>query len=239
MANEQPPHPIAGLSDSRNPEAEVSAALTLSKHQLSATRRKEIDDRPELKLHLEEWGAQLKEDLLKIETYRTRCIAAKSELYQHMSFYILFQGVVFGALSNGSKLTCQTSLFPASLSFLASVATAVSVHSKLGYYEIEKLKFIKAEGLAKNLVIKINKLRNTGKEFKFEDIDEPSQTSRQKKRQDDEAGSQRKFYWAVMFFLVLFSLIILASCIFVPCFDTQKHKLRLCALHKCREFTFH
>jgi len=91
----------------------------------------------------------LKEDLLKIETYRNRCIAAKAELYQHLSFYILFQRVVFGALSNGSRLTCQLSLFPASLSFLTSVATAVSVHSKLGYYDIEKLKFVKAEGLAK------------------------------------------------------------------------------------------
>lgn len=180
----------------------------------------EIEGDPILKLHLQEWKEQLKEDQLKIETYRTRRLAAKAELYQHMSFYIPLQGVVFGAWWVGGKLTCETSFFPALFSFLTSIAIAVSVHFKLGYYEIEKLKFIIAEGLAQNLVNKINKLRSAGKEFKFEDIDD-SQISSQKK-QDNEVEAHKWFYRAVMFFLLALSMIILASCIVIPCWILKR-----------------
>jgi len=97
------------------------------------------------KLHLKEWEDAKKQSLLKIESYRGRCIAAKTELYQLMGFYSLFQGVVFSAVCNGSKLSCSAQYFPMALSFLTFFATAVSVHFKLAFYKTEKSKFIKAE----------------------------------------------------------------------------------------------
>ena len=98
---------------------------------------------------LEDLEKENKAERKNVELYRARCTADKTELYQLVGFYSVFQGVVFGAVTNSAKsiLTCQTSLLPALLSLLVSVATAISVHYKLRDYEIDRRKLIKSENL--------------------------------------------------------------------------------------------
>lgn len=110
-----------------------------------AVRRMQIENDPKLKLHLQEWEEEKKQVLLSVESYRGRCIAVKSELYQLIGFYSVFQGVVFTASATASKVTCHSSFCPALLSLLVSVATAFSVHEKLTYYDEQKGKFLTAE----------------------------------------------------------------------------------------------
>lgn len=98
---------------------------------------------------LEDLEKENKAERKNVELYRARCTADKTELYQLVGFYSVFQGVVFSAVANSAKsiLTCQTSLLPALLSLLVSVATAISVHYKLRDYEIDRRKLIKSENL--------------------------------------------------------------------------------------------
>ncbi|KAG0625225.1 hypothetical protein M758_2G037900 [Ceratodon purpureus] len=143
-----------------------------------AVRRREIEEDPILKLFLQDWDDEKKQMLLSVESYRGRCNAAKAELYQLMGFYSVFQGVVFTAVSTASKLTCETSFFPAVLSGLASIATIVSVHYKLDYYTIEKVKFLKAQHQSGNIINKVRKLRGNGASFNFASLGDPEVTTR-------------------------------------------------------------
>ena len=111
----------------------------------AAARRHEVEVTPLLKLHLQDWEDEKKQQLASVESYRGRCDATKSDVYRLMGFYFVFQGVVFTAVSSSSRLTCQTSFLPVVLSALASIATVVSIHLKLTYYSTHKLKFIRAE----------------------------------------------------------------------------------------------
>ncbi|KAG0585783.1 hypothetical protein KC19_2G038700 [Ceratodon purpureus] len=197
-----------------------------------ADRRREIEKDPILRLFLQDWDDEKKQMLLSVESYRGRCNAAKAELYQLMGFYSVFQGVVFTAVSTASKLTCETSFFPAVLSGLASIATIVSVHYKLDYYTIEKVKFLKAQHQSGNIIKKVRKLRGNGASFNFASLGDPEvQKAELQEKVNDEKKRRRWIWWIVMLFLALFTLVILSSCIIVPCWDLDQHKLKGCTFH--------
>jgi hypothetical protein len=98
---------------------------------------------------LDDLEKENKAERKNVELYRARCTADKKELYNLVGFYSVFQGVVFSAVANSARsiLTCQTSLLPALLSLLVSVATAISVHYKLRDYEKDRRKLIKSQNL--------------------------------------------------------------------------------------------
>jgi len=83
---------------------------------------------------LDDWQKQFKVARDRIETKTTRTNNAKNDLYQWIGFFIVFQGVVLTAVAQSSTLGCQQSWAPAALSFIASLATVVSVHFKLVNY---------------------------------------------------------------------------------------------------------
>jgi hypothetical protein len=87
------------------------------------------------------------ENRRNVEVSRARCESDKKDVYHLVGFYSVFQGVVFGAVANSPILTCQTSLLPALLSLLVSVATAIAIHYKLRDFEIDRRKLIKSENL--------------------------------------------------------------------------------------------
>jgi hypothetical protein len=94
---------------------------------------------------LQEWGTERKEEREIKELYRARCTSNKTEMYQLMGFFSVFQGVVFSTVATSTKLTCQTSLLPALLSFLVFIGTAISVHNKFNDYELDTQKLINSE----------------------------------------------------------------------------------------------
>lgn len=181
----------------------------------AVARRLEVEVTPLLKLHLQDWEDEKKQQLASVESYRGRCHAAKSDLYQLMGFYFVFQGVVFTAVSSSSRLTCQTSFLPAVLSGLASIATAASIHLKLTYYSIQKLKFIRAEQESDNIIRKIRLLKSNGRRYDFGAVKDTQQLLQQKV--DAEKKHLNLNYRVVMFFLAIVTLMIIASCFIVLC----------------------
>lgn len=96
---------------------------------------------------LKKWEIERKEERKSLELYRARCTADKTEMYQLLGFYIVFQGVVFNTVATSQKLTCQTSALPAVLSLLVLTGTAISVHFKLTDYESDKRRLINSENI--------------------------------------------------------------------------------------------
>jgi hypothetical protein len=89
---------------------------------------------PKLKRILTEWDNRFEVSSARIEKKSTRSINAKSELYQLIGFYSVFQGVVLTAVAQTSLIQCQQPWGPVSLSLLASIATIVSAYIKLKSY---------------------------------------------------------------------------------------------------------
>lgn len=103
-----------------------------------ADRRVEIQRDDRLKFALQEWEKELQKVQVEIQYKRTHSINVKSELYQWIGFYVVFQGVVLTAVAQASLLQCQTCWGPASLSLLASIATVPAVHYRLKDYNSHK-----------------------------------------------------------------------------------------------------
>jgi hypothetical protein len=76
-----------------------------------------------------------------------------NELYQLISFYIVFQGVVFIAMARVNTLNCNSSYFPTFLSLLVSLVTTMGVYQKLNGFN--NLKSI-LEDVIENAMVKIS-----------------------------------------------------------------------------------
>ncbi len=106
-----------------------------------------------LRAQLKEWSGALKE-VNKVETLKDMWINnVNNELYQLISFYIIFQGVVFSAMVQANTLNCNSSYFPTFLSLLVSLVTSAGVYQKLNGFN--NLKFV-LEDVIENVVVKIS-----------------------------------------------------------------------------------
>jgi len=185
---------------------------------------------------LDDLEKENKAERKNVELYRARCTADKKELYNLVGFYSVFQGVVFSAVANSARsiLTCQTSLLPALLSLLVSVATAISVHYKLRDYEKDRRKLIKSQNLVEFAKGRVTLVKNNM--FDFTDIQKKLKEEKQRKLQQ-VTRSRRNFYRVVMLFLFLFSVTIMACCVLIRCweFDQAQSNLMLCAFTVCWE----
>jgi hypothetical protein len=114
-----------------------------------AQNLRQIEENSELRLILREWEKGFELARERIEKKSTRAFNAKSELYQLIGFYSVFQGVVLTAVAQSTTIHCAQSWGPASLSLLASLVTVASVHSKLRSYSKLKCSLDKEEGDAK------------------------------------------------------------------------------------------
>jgi hypothetical protein len=85
----------------------------------------------------------------RIEKKSTRAFNAKSELYQLIRFYSVFQGVVLTAVAQSTTIHSAQCWGPASLSLLASLVTVASVHFKLRSYSKLRCSLDKEEGESK------------------------------------------------------------------------------------------
>ncbi len=104
-----------------------------------------------LRAQLKEWSGALKE-VNKVETLKDMWINnANNELYQLISFYIIFQGVVFIAMAQANTLNCSGFYFPTFLSLLVSLVTSVGVYQKLNGFN--NLKSV-LEDVIKNAMVK-------------------------------------------------------------------------------------
>jgi hypothetical protein len=85
---------------------------------------------------LDDWQKQFKEarDWRKTKTSATT--NARSDLYQWIWFFVVFQGVVLTAVAQSTTLGCQQSWAPAAVSLVASLVIGGSVHFKLVNYKL-------------------------------------------------------------------------------------------------------
>jgi hypothetical protein len=107
--------------------------------ELRADRLYDIAQNDKLSLLLKDWEKQFKEARDRIDIKTSRINIGYNEVYQWIGFFSVFQGVVLTTVVQSSTLGCQLSWAPASLSFIASVVTIVSVRFKLKSYRARKL----------------------------------------------------------------------------------------------------
>jgi hypothetical protein len=91
----------------------------------------QIEGHPLLKLMLKDMENQAAAIARKIERKETRTFVVKNEIYQLLTFYVVFQGVVLTAVAQASTLKCRHWWAPFTLSLIASVLTVVGVYQKL------------------------------------------------------------------------------------------------------------
>jgi hypothetical protein len=91
----------------------------------------QIEGHPLLKLMLKDMENQAAAIARKIERKETRTFVVKNEIYQLLTFYVVFQGVVLTAVAQASALKCRHWWAPFTLSLIASVLTFVGVYQKL------------------------------------------------------------------------------------------------------------
>lgn len=182
-----------------------------------AQNLRQIEENSELRLILREWEKMFELARERIEKKSTRAFNAKSELYQLIGFYSVFQGVVLTAVAQSNTLYCLSSWGPASLSLLASAVTVVSVHYKLTNYSRLKVALKDERTNAVDLLDQILELKNKGDEFDFSWLKGEYERRKSRKKSRKVEGLKPRYYWLVVLPLVLFSLIILACCFFVLC----------------------
>jgi len=117
--------------------------------KVHAQNLRQIEENSELRLILREWEKGFELARERIEKKSTRAFNAKSELYQLIGFYSVFQGVVLTAVAQSTTIHCAQRWGPASLSLLASLVTVASVHFKLRSYSKLKCSLDKEEGESK------------------------------------------------------------------------------------------
>jgi hypothetical protein len=115
---------VQGSSSSSSSEVDIVIlpnALCLS----------QIEEHPLLKLKLKDMENQSAAIARKIERKETRTFVVKNEIYQLLTFYVVFQGVVLTAVAQASALKCRHWWAPFTLSLIASAMTFVGVYQKL------------------------------------------------------------------------------------------------------------
>ena len=146
--------PAAGAAPHDDKSKALLEECMIERKEAPAAGAAPHDDK--IKTLLEECMIERKEARKDVELYRSRCIADKTELYQLLAFYSVFQGVVFNTVATSAKLTCQTSMLPVFVTFLAYVAAAASVHYKLTDYRVDKHKLLNGED-----ILAVRSLRST------------------------------------------------------------------------------
>jgi hypothetical protein len=91
----------------------------------------QIEEHPVLKLKLKDMENQAAAIARKIERKETRTFVVKNEIYQLLTFFVVFQGVVLTAVAQASTLKCRHWWAPFTLSLIASAMTFVGVYQKL------------------------------------------------------------------------------------------------------------
>ena len=147
MAHRQPRNPVTAGSESelrRNPHRDPQGSSSTSSPLIPSTVRLLSEEN---KKRIQEWETERKKERKSTELYRARHTADKTEMYQLLGFYSVFQGVVFNTVATSTKLTCQTSWLPAVLSLLIFVSITTSVHYKLTDYESDMLRLVNSQNI--------------------------------------------------------------------------------------------
>ncbi|KAG0613687.1 hypothetical protein M758_6G122000 [Ceratodon purpureus] len=186
-----------------------------------ADRRVEIQRDDRLKFTLQEWDNTLQKALVTIQYKKTGCINMKSELYQLIGFYTVFQGVIFTSVAQGGLLKCETCWGPTSLSLLVSIATIPAVHDRLKEYNFFKNNLFWEIEYSNTIAKKIQMLKQKGAAFDFAECGEESQHEEKKRTMFRlQARKNQIVKWLTSLFLCVFSSIILTCCYIIPCWES-------------------
>lgn len=120
-----------GSSSSSSSSAEVELVSIDIVNVPNAVCLSQIKEHPLLKLELMDMENRAAAIARKIERKETRTFVVKNEIYQLLTFYVVFQGVVLTAVAQASALKCRHWWAPFTLSLIASVMTFVGVYQKL------------------------------------------------------------------------------------------------------------
>ncbi|KAJ7526202.1 hypothetical protein O6H91_17G087500 [Diphasiastrum complanatum] len=179
----------------------------------------EIEASTPHKVLLQEW--QNEESLLRsrIERKELKYNNAQNEIYQLLGLFFVFQGVILTAVAQAQALTCKHWWSPFTLSLFASLATLGALLEKLAALRKFQQQLLLDKDNARILFCSIRDLKDKGSSFDLES--DPGRTKNQRRllcSAKREASIYIFFYGAaVMTVLVLFSVIILASCVKILC----------------------
>lgn len=187
-----------------------------------AQRLYEIKKDQQLTWLLEEWEKQFKASQDSKLQEEARLKNAKHDLYQWIGFYSVFQGVVFTTVALSNTLGCRQSWGPTLLSLIASVVTIVTVHIRFRDYEKLKTDVERRRIEAKELHAKLAELKLQGKQFDFSWFLKRSRDSSGESGKKT-VGLKRRYYWAAIGPLLLFSSGVLLFCNILLCEPTKYH----------------
>jgi len=187
-----------------------------------AQRLYEIKKDQQLTWLLEEWEKQFKASQDSKLQEEARLKNAKHDLYQWIGFYSVFQGVVFTTVALSNTLGCRQSWGPTLLSLIASVVTIVTVHFRFRDYEKLKTDVERRRIEAKELHAKLAELKLQGKQFDFSWFLKRSRDSSGESGKKT-VGLKRRYYWAAIGALLLFSSGVLLFCNVLLCEPTKYH----------------
>lgn len=173
----------------------------------------QIEEHPVLKLMLKDMENQAAAIARKIERKETRTFVVKNEIYQLLTFFVVFQGVVLTAVAQASTLKCRHWWAPFTLSLIASAMTFVGVYQKLETFRQVKDDFENERFNFSALTKDIQKFKMNGKTFSFKN-DVTYGTRR---------ATRRKGFWRLcelvfsLNFIVFVSLLGFSAVILVAC----------------------
>ncbi|CAM6006902.1 unnamed protein product [Sphagnum balticum] len=178
----------------------------------------QIEEHPLLKLKLKDMENQSAAIARKIERKETRTFVVKNEIYQLLTFYVVFQGVVLTAVAQASALKCRHWWAPFTLSLIASAMTFVGVYQKLETFRQVKDDFENERFNSSALIRDIQLFKMKGKTFSF--VNDVTYGTRQAKRRK---GFRRlcelvfSLNFIVFVSLLGFSVVILVACKVILC----------------------
>lgn len=173
----------------------------------------QIEEHPVLKLKLKDMENQAAAIARKIERKETRTFVVKNEIYQLLTFFVVFQGVVLTAVAQASTLKCRHWWAPFTLSLIASAMTFVGVYQKLETFRQVKDDFENERFNFSALTKDIQKFKMKGKTFSFKK-DVTYGTRR---------ATRRKGFWRLcelvfsLNFIVFVSLLGFSAVILIAC----------------------
>jgi hypothetical protein len=173
----------------------------------------QIEAHPLLKLMLKDMENHAAAIARKIERKETRTFVVKNEIYQLLTFYVVFQGVVLTAVAQASTLKCRHWWAPFTLSLIASVMTFVGVYQKLETFRQVKDDFENERFNSSASARDIQLFKRKGKTFSF--VSDVTYGTRR--------ATRRKGFWRLcelvfsLNFIVFVSLLGFSAVILVAC----------------------
>ncbi|KAG0601376.1 hypothetical protein M758_11G105800 [Ceratodon purpureus] len=122
----------------------------------------DIEKNPVYAKAQEEWSKKETLFTSRVERKKKKVANLKNEIYQLIGFFSVFQGVLLTAVSQSNLLHCNNPWSPIALSVVASVVTVAGVLQKLMQIRSLQKTIHSEEQALKEVVKRLNKLRNSG-----------------------------------------------------------------------------